>query len=112
MAFPMVDPAELAARLQVADSDPRLGSVIAVAVSIATDRGADEDLAELHPEAWAEGITQLAVKVWDSGRRGLLELDPAGDWQAPTLAATEGMWRAVVGVLSPCLTRGAATGFA
>jgi hypothetical protein len=52
--------------------------------------------------AYLEGCYQLAVKVYDTGTRGMVTTDPAGGIDF-TQVATAGMWRAVLGVLAPCL---------
>lgn len=55
--------------------------------------------------AYLEGSYQLAVKVWDTGSRGMVSTDLTGDVDFAAVA-TAGMWRSVLGVLAPALKTG------
>lgn len=53
-----------------------------------------------------EATIQLAVKIYDSGQRGTISVDPAGEWVAPAPSATAGLVKAVWGILGPATATG------
>jgi hypothetical protein len=98
---------ELARRLDVPNdpaSEPLLQQAAAVAMSMLDPR-CDPDKVGTYPGTYQEAVYQLAVKVWDTGTRGMVSLDDAGGFDLAT-TATAGMYRAVLGVAQPVLTTG------
>jgi hypothetical protein len=106
--WPTPDISELRRRLDVGAhvTDASLQLALDVAQAWVTPR-LDPNKAGL-PTAQAamlEGTYQLAVKVWDTGARGMVSTDALGDTDLGPVA-TSGMWRGVLGVLAPALTTG------
>jgi hypothetical protein len=98
---------ELARRLDVANdptTEPLLQQAAAVAVSMLDPRCSPTKVGA-NPATYLEAVYQLAVKVWDTGTRGMVSLDEAGGFDLST-TATAGMYRAVLGVAQPVLTTG------
>jgi hypothetical protein len=87
-----VDDTLLAAALDVA------GSAIAPWLS--------DDARTLYPAAVDEAVYQMAVKVWDTGSKGVASVDALGEFTMPAPSATPGMVRSVLGVLGPALKQG------
>lgn len=106
MAFPPLDPAELARRLGLpaAANSAQLTTVLAVAASMLAGR-VDPVKVEALPDTYLEAGYQLGVKVWETGTRGMVGMDTAGSFDL-TPQATAGMWRAVLGIAQPVLKTG------
>lgn len=104
MSWPELDPAELARRLDV--SPDTHADVLLMCLDVARawiDPRADEAKSGtmLADAAYLEGCYQLAVKVYDTGSRGMVTTsDGEVDF---TAVATSGMWRSVLGVVAPAL---------
>jgi hypothetical protein len=110
--LPVVVPDELARRLQVPYPGGPLDAQLEAAVDVAGTSltgHVDEALVTLHPGPWAEAVTQLAVKVWDTGNKGTAGVDQTGEWTLPAPAALPGLAVGVFGVLSPCMPTGGVT---
>lgn len=105
--YPDPTAADVAARIGIV-ADTRVQACINAAHALWAD---DVDMVRLtrHPDAWTEAITQLAVKIYEAGTRGMSQYDDSG-WEMPAPAATSGLRRSVLGLISPCLAHPA--GFA
>ena len=57
----------------------------------------------------AEGIAQLAVKLYDMRARGVGDADLSGDFPAAQMPATSGLVRSVRGLLLPSMPAGGVT---
>jgi len=107
--YPTTNVDELRRRLGVDSSTP--DTLLQTCLNVATvpiDQRCDPTLALAYPDNYREGVYQLAVKVWDTGSRGLSGADVDGFMQAPTFQATAGMVRSVYGVIGPCMPTGGA----
>jgi hypothetical protein len=97
---------DLAGRLGLPAGDPRMDDAIRVAIGILAGR-VDRIKAAAYPEIYREGVLQLAVKVWETGTRGMGPVfGSEGEFLIPTQQATAGMWRSVVGIVQPILLNG------
>jgi hypothetical protein len=106
--FPDVMPADLRARLGVSDmavSDNTLNACIDTARGILDPR-CDPARFPAADANYVEGVLQLAVKVFETGPRGLGNLTPDAGWEALTAQATSGLYRSVLGVIAPALRGG------
>lgn len=99
--LPLPTTAEVATRIGVAEST-RVARCIDAAVDILTPR-VDADLVYANQSAWLEGVIGLSVKIYEAGTRGLSQYDGGDGWEMPAPAATSGLWRSQLGVLSPCI---------
>jgi hypothetical protein len=106
MVLPIVPTDELARRLQLTypggPLDTQLDTAIVVAVDMLTGH-VTEALVAAHPASWAEAVTQLGVKLWDTGAKGMVAMDAAGEFILPAPSASPGMVNSVFGVLDPCM---------
>lgn len=106
--FPVVDPARLRSRLDLPATpvtDATLSECIDTARAILDPRCDPARFPAAAP-AYVEGVTQLAVKVYETGPRGLGNLTPDAGWEALTAQATSGFYKAVLGVIAPALRTG------
>jgi hypothetical protein len=106
--FPDVPPADLRRRLDVPDTavtDSLLAACIDVARTILDPRCDPARFPAAEP-AYVEGVLQLAVKVFETGPRGLGNLTPDAGWDALTAQSTSGLYRSVLGVIAPALRGG------
>jgi hypothetical protein len=105
--FPPVSVDRLRSRLDGAPAvpDATLSECIATARAILDPRCDPARFPAAAP-AYVEGVTQLAVKVYETGPRGLGNLTPDAGWEALTAQATSGLYRSVLGVIAPALTNG------
>lgn len=110
MVWPVTEVNQLRRRLDVGTAIPDTALQLCLDVAEASiyprldHRKAGNPLAQA---AYLEGSYQLAVKVWDTGSRGMVTTDLGGDVDLAAVA-TSGMWRAVLGVLAPALKHGGA----
>jgi hypothetical protein len=108
MALVLVDVTELRRRLGVDVAgvpDSVLSACLDVASAIADPR-CDPDKVAAYPGAYAEGVYQLAVKVYDTQTKGAVNISPDGFPMAAPMQATSGLPRSVYGVLGPVLRNG------
>lgn len=108
MPWPTPQADELRRRLDVGTPIPDTALQLCLDVAQAwISPRLDDTKADLGPAqaAYLEGSYQLAVKVWDTGSRGMVTTDLTGDVDF-TAVATAGMWRSVLGVLAPALKTG------
>lgn len=105
--------AELRTRLDL-DSSPQVpNSRLQWCLEVAQGLIASEEPSDdAHPALLDESQLQLAIKVYDLGRRGTVSMDEAGEWQAPPPSATRGLIRSVQGILAPATKTGMTGGFA
>lgn len=96
---------QLAGRLNLPADDPRLEPWIAAAEALATPK-VDPARVAMYPELWSEVLLQLAVKISETGMRGLgYAYDGSGIYGNELAGqATAGLLRSVSGILNP-LTR-------
>lgn len=109
--LPAVPADELARRLQLTypggAADTQLEAAVDVAQAMLTGH-VDETLVAGNVGLWVEAVTQLAVKVWDTGNKGTSGLDFNGDWTMPTVSASAGMVNGVAALWQPLALTGGA----
>ena len=109
MSLLPLDPLTLADRLGLADPTPaqltQLQASLDVAASVLDPR-VDVDALTGAEACYTEGCYGIAVRVWDSSTKGLVELGPDGTGYtipAPSASTLLGLVRGIVG---PILTHG------
>jgi len=98
--YPDPSPADVAGRIGV-PADSRVQACINAAAA-AWEDDVDPVLVNRYPDTWTEGVTQLAIKVYETGTRGVSQYDQGG-WDMPAPAATSGLRRSVSGIMQPLL---------
>lgn len=98
---------EMRLRLDVAEadvSDARLQHFIDVATE-----GLDGHIPTYNrgTASYQECVCQLAIKIYDTAGRGTISMDAAGEWVAPSPAATQGLIQAIWGIVAPLTLTGA-----
>lgn len=99
-AYPDPLPADVAGRIGV-PADARVQACIDAAAAAWAD-DVDPLLVATHTASYTEAITQLAIKIYETGNRGVSQYDQGG-WDMPAPAATSGLRRSVAGIINPCL---------
>lgn len=105
--YPPSDLAEIARRLDV-PTDVDTIALISQADTVARgilDPRTDAAKVDARPDVYLEAVYQLACKVWDTSRRGMVTTDALGDIDY-SATATAGLYRSVLGVAQPVLTHG------
>lgn len=100
--------AELRARLDVpADlvSDEKLNHLLDASEGV-VDGWLIPDARLLYPANVDEGVVQYAIKLYDTGVRGVAAYTGEGEWVAPSPSASPGLPRSVFGALGPALATG------
>jgi len=67
------------------------------------------DARTLYPASVEEWNYQLAIKVWDTGTKGVASVDAVGEFMMPAPAASQSMVRSTFGAAGPALRQGGLT---
>jgi hypothetical protein len=109
MALPTVPADELARRLQILYPAGPLDTQLESKVDEARDMLSGlvyGPLVSMYPALWAEAVTGLAVKLWDTGAKGAVGMGPTGEWDVPGPSATAGLVNSVAALWHPLTLTG------
>jgi hypothetical protein len=107
--LPTVPPDELARRLHLVypggPLDQQLESALSLAEAMLSGH-VDEVLVTAQPILWGEACTELAVKIWDVGVRGVTGMDAVGEFAYPSPTASAGLVNSVAALWHPLTLTG------